>query len=432
MQEIVLAREALVMCGSKSIDWSLVADLMESCEARIDVNIIMITCLSKYCSSEEDSVLHRNARDHIQSITALRQGAGFRHYPHGDATGVLRLFRNSESTDPRDKLWGFVGCFDWQNDFYSPPDYQRPIVDVYTEVAKVAFKWSGWLYMLGEAGRSKQGSKSEFPSWVPDWSYRLAGLSLMVLGEGSKLRREDPLILESMEPLFCAGGQMIDTGTDGLFPAPGVLSTKVKSVGIIASRTRHPGSYSNAHEVNMSILRGRRSDYDRCVALAEASLAVSEAKDTATSIRATVAHTLVAGLNAYDNKIPSNVGTYLPHWVEHSILKNEKGWLLATLSDIAVSIANAAAVDRALCMVYTSGLHYFTILNHKFFALVPTVVEASDVVVVVNGAPVACVVRKREDDDQTFELVGEAYVYGFMKGELEVNHQVPWEDMWLV
>jgi hypothetical protein len=103
--------------------------------------------------SKRNPILQWHARDHIQSITALRQGAGFKHYTYSDGTSVLRLFRNSESADPRDKLWGFVGCFNGENDFYSPPDYERPLVDVYTEVAKAALESSECLYTLSEADR---------------------------------------------------------------------------------------------------------------------------------------------------------------------------------------------------------------------------------------------------------------------------------------
>jgi hypothetical protein len=95
-------------------------------------------------------------------------------------------------------------------------------------------------------------------------------------------------------------------GTGDLFPAPGVLLIKVKFFGVVTNRIRHPGNYSNAsraNKVNMSSMRVTITDCDGCVALAGASLAEHEVKDTTTCIRATVAHTLVAGLNGYGNII---------------------------------------------------------------------------------------------------------------------------------
>lgn len=396
---------------------------------------ILSACLSQYCNNGNFTVL-RNARDHISSITALRQQAGFRHYRYGDATSVLRLFRNTESTDPRDKLWGFVGCFDWENALYSPPDYKLPVVELFTEVAKVAFEWSGWLYMLGEAGRAKQCSGCEFPSWVPDWSYRLEGLSFTVLGEGSKFRRKDPLKLESMAPLFYAGGEMISTDeAGGLFPAPGILSIKIKSFGALTSQTKHPGNYHRASSTNnsdTSTMRGSNPEYHQCIALAETSLAAVGAKDAITSIRATVARTLVAGLNGYDSKIPWDVDTYFPHWIEQGGQHNDGE--SATLSNNAAVTAYAVAVDRALCMAYTSGLHYFAMLDHRFFAVVSTMARVGDEVVVVSGAPTAYVVRmaRRQEGKRVFEFIGEAYVYSFMHGELSADHEVPWESVWLI
>jgi hypothetical protein len=102
------------------------------------------------------------------------------------------------------------------------------------------------------------------------------------------------------------------------------------------------------------------------------------------------------------------VDTYFLHWAEHSIQKEEGKRPPTTLSDNVVSTANAAAVDRAPCKVYISDLYYLTILDYKFFALVSTVVEIGNEVVIVNEAAVAYVVRRREDDERTSELVGQA------------------------
>lgn len=96
-------------------------------------------------------------------------------------------------------------------------------------------------------------------------------------------------------------------------------------------------------------------------------------------------------------------------------------------------LVGARAVDRALALACGDGAS-FAMLEYKFFGVVPFVARVGDEVVVVSGAPVAYVVRAAESrhDRQMHELIGEAYVYGVMDGELMADHEVPWQDMWLV
>lgn len=376
----------------------------------------------------------RNARDHIQSITTLKQGAGFRHYIRGDAAPVLRLFRNSLSTDSRDKLWGFFGYFQWENPKYLPPDYNRSLVDVFTEVAMVTFKDSGTLYTLGETGRSKQDPAHSLPSWVADWACPQASLSLNVLGEGSKYRRKDPLRQESNRALYYAGGEL-DSIVD-LFPLPGILSVKTKPVGRIAAVCSHP---AEAFGFRRHDTEGFQEGVTRVVTLVEQCVDFAQRTFVSTpftvepiSVRNSVFLTLIAGLNGYDSKTPWDVETYFSHWIRLCTKTATDDHLQDTTGAAAQSLA-AMTVERALILAYGDGAS-FAVLDNQRIALVPLGSKVDDEVVVISGAPLVYVVRSVESQRgrETHELIGEAYTPATMDGQVAENQEMIWEDKWLI
>lgn len=64
----------------------------------------------------------------------------------------------------------------------------------------------------------------------------------------------------------------------------------------------------------------------------------------------------------------------------------------------------------------------YCLLSDKSAGLVPEHSEIGDIVCVVQGARVPYVIRPKavtEDGTQTYELVGECYIGGLMKGEVQ-------------
>ena len=78
------------------------------------------------------------------------------------------------------------------------------------------------------------------------------------------------------------------------------------------------------------------------------------------------------------------------------------------------------------------GMRRFAVTERGYFALVPRGAKVGDEVVVFDRACVAFVVRReRESGEARFEMLGEAYVHGVMKGEVLEMGEVGWQNVTL-
>jgi hypothetical protein len=71
--------------------------------------------------------------------------------------------RNRVSSDPRDKIFGLLGIAIKTGGIQA--DYNKSAQEVYVETARALIKEDEHLSILSYAQ-----TKSEYPSWVPDWS----------------------------------------------------------------------------------------------------------------------------------------------------------------------------------------------------------------------------------------------------------------------
>jgi hypothetical protein len=83
---------------------------------------------------------------------------------------IVRSMRQRQATNPRDKIYAFVGLASNSKEF-EKADYGKSTEMIYLEFAvSVVSKYPGLIpQMLVEAGRDQQ--RLSVPSWVPDWSF---------------------------------------------------------------------------------------------------------------------------------------------------------------------------------------------------------------------------------------------------------------------
>ncbi|PMD47969.1 hypothetical protein L207DRAFT_628518 [Hyaloscypha variabilis F] len=95
-----------------------------------------------------------------------------------DAGGVIGLYvlelgRDLKASDPRDKVYGFLGL----TRVGIIPDYKKDVREVYIETALHLLRLTGITQTLNLAGMENE-QKFELPSWVPNWTSRRKGLYL--------------------------------------------------------------------------------------------------------------------------------------------------------------------------------------------------------------------------------------------------------------
>jgi hypothetical protein len=77
------------------------------------------------------------------------------------------------------------------------------------------------------------------------------------------------------------------------------------------------------------------------------------------------------------------------------------------------------------------GGRKFSITEKGHFGLVPGNAEVGDKIFVPLGSSVPFVIREKEGQESTFELVGDAYVHGIMDGEEMEKEDVRVEEILL-
>ncbi|OCT55020.1 hypothetical protein CLCR_02851 [Cladophialophora carrionii] len=161
IQEVVMARNAVVQCGKDSIPWtslSRVASVLDFETGRP----------SSVVNPSSTSLTHR-----VRLIDSLREAPM-------DLTDLLLDTRDYQATDPRDKVYAFLGLA--LSDI--APDYTAKTAEIlYIQIA-IAYLASSLAEPCSEELKSRKvmnlishaGSANQqlpLPSWVPDWSTSL-------------------------------------------------------------------------------------------------------------------------------------------------------------------------------------------------------------------------------------------------------------------
>jgi Heterokaryon incompatibility protein (HET) len=157
VQEIILAQDAILVCGSKEIDWKVF------CRA---INRLISAKL-------EDAVVLGLVEDDpfrwYKSIISMHSLIST------ESTGdklldLLIHVREREATNPRDKVFSVLGLMESKaEEMGIVPDYESSTEDVFKNATICILKNSSNLDILGLAPTNS--SAQELPSWVPSWAY---------------------------------------------------------------------------------------------------------------------------------------------------------------------------------------------------------------------------------------------------------------------
>ncbi len=134
---------------------------------------------------------------------------------------VMINFGHADTSDPRDKIYTFLGIAKDGHEFL--PDYGASVEEVYTGVVMAYIKNKGNLEIICSHHRGYSTISS--PSWVPDWSICRS--------------REQNWTVSSFGPSFYGAGysRLVPyLGVDGKFPSVGGISIQglhtLKAAGI--------------------------------------------------------------------------------------------------------------------------------------------------------------------------------------------------------
>jgi hypothetical protein len=78
------------------------------------------------------------------------------------------MIRQSKQADARDKVYGILSIFNTSLSSRVVPDYNRSVLDIYTDFAKAMIEDTSSLDMVSAFSDDPPSHRQ--PSWAPDWS----------------------------------------------------------------------------------------------------------------------------------------------------------------------------------------------------------------------------------------------------------------------
>ncbi|RYP66049.1 hypothetical protein DL769_006151 [Monosporascus sp. CRB-8-3] len=152
IQELALAREATLLCGSASISWS---------------NFIAAVTVQDHVG------FHSGNREQKPCLSVLQKARD--EWRSGAQLGLLTVlfrYRIFDTADPRDKIFGLSNLFQDRltNIQAAQVNYDIGTRELYRGVAKAIIEESSNLNILSVPRRFGGIGPSGLPSWVPDWT----------------------------------------------------------------------------------------------------------------------------------------------------------------------------------------------------------------------------------------------------------------------
>ncbi|KAH6651998.1 heterokaryon incompatibility protein-domain-containing protein [Truncatella angustata] len=202
VQEVAASLQCIVLFGDVSFDYKLLIDHVEITShtpfRTVLLQIRQIREIAKnfkpaHMANARRFWLEKQFGNNLEKQRQFRKieeafEERFRPFPY-PLIDLLESFRNRDATDPRDKIYAFLGLatdIKWEHDGeiakissstgcqVPEPDYNSSIQDVYYNYACYFVDSGYWCDMLHSASLNNLGSSRlpELPSWVPDWTSR--------------------------------------------------------------------------------------------------------------------------------------------------------------------------------------------------------------------------------------------------------------------
>ncbi|KAM0354883.1 hypothetical protein ACHAPU_000720 [Fusarium lateritium] len=436
MQELSLAPCLTLMCKGSELNWDSLTALFKD-EPYFDAFHMNVSShMQHYLDFNEIFVPIKRIEDQRRQLT------------NDDGTQsrlmeVLVRFREQESTNPKDQVYGLLGLV--TEDHGIRVDYTKSTRDVFKETTVALINLSGDLDILCQSPFELRGGPSAIqetqdapalPSWVAEIN----------TDNESCL----PLIF-AQRGIFNAGSKCCKTPCQLLGPEKDIIALKGVILGdvgpILGERHRATRAQSTMRLYLPSNALSHPHDH-----LYQPTFGNKQITTGETSVRA-FWRTLVK-----DCTLPPRMRRLRSTEIDSLVAKNQENLVQKPYQVLTYRMLidekrsrstftydpgdefDFSEIDEHADMVLANSFSAFRPTNDLIFAttdnglfmLVRPHVEQGDVVAVLDGGKLPMVLRKVDAKDQhegqgnTYRLVGPAYVHGFMDGRAEIGITEGW------
>ncbi|KAE9373140.1 HET-domain-containing protein [Stipitochalara longipes BDJ] len=452
IQEIVLSQHRVLICGGEEVPYEqffmthyLLSELLEL-NRHDTVGLDAMRLIFNHIGEQSNPT--NAALATIRWLVATRQDDASRSEEFSpDAFILAARTRASLATDLRDKVYGILGLVS-SHKFTMEPSYTMEVTEVYTHFTLRLIESSASLRIICLAGVGvfETQSSLKLPSWVPDLSRE---------PETSSLAASDA----ANDQNFRAAKNRQDYYCCYIGPQPQLLVQGVICDEITQVTEREPLGYAWLWKWWELCIRNCPSDHPSGIPLRQAFFRTlihdasgfgyggadfispkeeefffSRASGFMTLMRRialeAVAQTDVAQLLNLDKLLENEVVDFETlYWLCNSSVTHDPDLRTAfldafigapdapnrlawPLEEYAKTSSTHGFLDFAATIV---KIRSFVITKRGYVGTGPHRIERGDLVCVLLGCPVPLIIRKQGSN---FIVVGEAYIYGMMHGEM--------------
>lgn len=412
VQEIAVPTEVIFICGYKRLSFPVFAAglIFLAFKREIILPIVSIADLSHPVTGVALQAMLSTQPSHALSalIGARRK---YQNEIEGDGPETLiellargcvvavADYSDRQASDPRDRIYGLLGLSSDAKALGIEADYSKSLVQAYTDAARALIQHGctdilAWCQQPVDRNLEPRQELEALPSWVPDFS--------------SPIR--DPLGEPQKYGLFSASGKR---GVSSLSADPSqgpntdhilaLAGTKVDAINRLGCHWA-PGL---SCDFNYLVTRDFLSDIERfCSESQSLSSAVSLNQESCAEATWKIPcfdQVFSGGVSRRRRTSPTGVKGY------HELKER-----LALYPDMGGELLSPECQAYMIAMGYLHNRKPF-ISNEGYVGLVPAHSRPGDIICVIFGAIVPFVLRKLQNEQ--YELIGEAYVFGIMDGE---------------
>jgi hypothetical protein len=343
----------------------------------------------------------------------------------------LRISRNFNATDPRDKVYAFLGLLNASTRALITPNYREMVEKTYTRAAIAVIMESGNLKLLANLEDMSQRSLHSLPSWVPDLT--CAGM-FTTLGfsqrfDAARGQRLDPMTTTKLEShsilqlkavqVDCVSA-MADSDDNWLYPGHGCTASFRLMINQHRVGSRYPRTQQSLIEVLWRVLitdmgptnqspapLSHSSQFKHYLIAYHPSIENLEDETAASEVLESIeALTILALTFSNDDDRTSETLPSLDEIVSFQGGLESEGKMQRIRRD---------AEDFRQTLQATMWARRLFSTEQNLLGITAKSIKPGDGIWLVPGSRVPLILRKLSNGHYVF--VGEAYLHGIMNGE---------------
>lgn len=382
IQEVVKAKEVSVAFGPMSESWELIVKVSRACQK---TGYMGSYTIKDDAPGSQSAIIIDLLKLPKQEITLME---------------LLRLTRHYNASDKRDKVFALMGIATDGDDTGVTIDYTLTVEEIFQSLAVHSLVEKKSLACLSSAGLSSVYPNSEMltlPSWVPDWTHDNDRVSALGICSGfSAGGSTTPIVkISSDKTTLDISGYLIDT-------------ISLMSYGV------HEDEGPKVNPLNETNQEKRMLRWKRALENCDKMIAEAFSHPAGQDSEEALWQTVCCGLSPSGARAPETYRDAFKVWRVAFRATDDKGKTNMHKQFFAKDVADSREFGNAVVM-FALG-RKFCITDKGYMGRVPNRSRKGDRICVLKGGRVPFVIRGTANGQ--YQLVGECYIHGIMKGEV--------------